>query len=52
MKRVFEMFEGVHVLIIRTESGLKEKVLNMTDVRRHILNQLGPPFEKIYDNAA
>jgi len=50
MRWIFQLFEGVHVLIHRTRSKIKEHVLNMNPIRRHILAVLGPPFEKIYSN--
>jgi transposase len=50
MRWIFQLFEGVHLLIHRTASGLKEMILNMNAVRYHILAILGPPFEKIYSD--
>ncbi len=51
MRWLFQLFEGVHVLIRRTPSGLEEMVLNLNPVRSHILHILGPPFQKMYSNA-
>ena len=51
MKWIFQLFEGVHVLIHHNESRYKEVILNMNDVRRHVLSILGPPFEKMYSAA-
>jgi len=50
MRWVFQLFEGVHVLIRRTQSGPEEMVLNLNAVRTHILHILGPPFQKMYSN--
>lgn len=50
MRWVFQLFEGVHVLIRRTPLGLEEMVLNLNTVRTHILHILGPPFQKMYSN--
>ena len=50
MRWIFQLFEGVHVLTHRTRSKIKELVLNMNPIRRHILAVLGPQFEKIYSN--
>ena len=50
MRWIFQLFEGVHVLIRRTQSGLEEIVLNLNAVRSHILCILGPPFQKMYSN--
>jgi len=52
MRWIFQIFEGVHVLIHRTLDGTKEIILNVNPIRRHILQILGPPFEKIYAGAA
>jgi transposase len=52
MRWVFQIFEGVHVLIHRILDGTKEIILNVNPIRRHILQILGPPFEKIYASAA
>lgn len=52
MRWIFQIFEGVHVLIHRTLDGIKEIILNINATRRHILQILGPPFEKIYANVA
>ncbi len=51
MRWIFQIFEGVHLLIQRTVSGCRELVLNLTAVRRHVLAILGPSFEKIYSSA-
>lgn len=51
MRWVFQIFEGVHLLIKRTQEGIQEIILNLNDVRRHILQVLGPPFQKLYANA-
>lgn len=48
MRWIFQLFEGVHLLIHKTQSGVKEMVLNMNPIRSHIIALLGPPFEKIY----
>lgn len=48
MRWIFQLFEGVHLLIHRTQAGLKEIILNMNPLRHHILAILGPQFEKIY----
>ena len=52
MRWIFQLFEGVHVLIHRTVDGIKEITLNLNPIRRHILQILGLPFEKIYASAA
>ena len=51
MKWIFQIFEGVHLLIHKTPSGIQERVLNMNKVRYQVLNVLGPEFEKMYSAA-
>ena len=51
MRWIFQIFEGVHLLIKRTQEGIHEIILNLTHLRLHILQVLGPPFQKIYANA-
>jgi len=50
MRWIFQLFEGVHVLIHRTVSGYEETILNLNALRSHILRILGPPFQKMYAN--
>jgi len=49
---VFQIFEGIHVLFLTTEQSSQELVLNLSSLRMRILEVLGPPFQKIYENAA
>jgi transposase len=51
MRWVFQLFEGVHLLIHRLSSGVQERVLNMNQVRHQVLSVLGSKFEKIYSAA-
>lgn len=51
MRWIFQLFEGVHLLIHRTRSKTKEMILNMNPIRSYILSILGPQFEKIYSNS-
>lgn len=50
MRWIFQLFEGVHLLIHRTQLGIEEIVLNLNRVRSHVLAILGPQFEKIYSS--
>jgi transposase len=50
MRWIFQLFEGVHLLVHKTRKRLKEIILNMNPVRCHILTILGPQFEKIYSS--
>ena len=52
MRWIFQVFEGVHLLIIEMKGIREEKVLNLNKDRLRILGILGPPFEKIYETAA
>jgi len=52
MRWIFQMFEGIHLLLHRTESRLEELVLNLTAERMRILDILGPPFLEMYKNSA
>jgi transposase len=52
MRWIFQIFEGVHVLIIYEAGRHREIILNPTPLRTNVLKILGPPFEKIYENAA
>ena len=51
MRWIFQLFEGVHLLIHKALDGIKEIVLNMNNLRRYVLATLGPPFEKIYSSS-
>lgn len=48
MRWIFQIFEGVHLLLKKRGSSIEEIVLNMNHTRNHILMILGPPFQKIY----
>lgn len=48
MRRVFQMFEGIHVLTVDLPTGSEQFVTNLHDVHRQILRLLGPTFEKCY----
>jgi len=50
MRWVFQIFEGVHLLIKQTQEGVHEIVLNLNLLRRNILQVLGPPFQKLDAN--
>jgi transposase len=51
MRWIFQIFEGVHLLIHRLACGVQERVLNMNQVRYQVLSVLGGKFEKIYSAA-
>lgn len=50
MRRIFQMFEGIDVLLIPTPDGVQQQVLNLKPVHRQILRLLGPYVEKCYQD--
>ena len=52
MRRVFQIFEGIHVLIIRRMEGVERRVVNLTAVHQLILSVLGQKVQAIYAWAA
>jgi len=48
MRRVFQMFEGIDVLLISTPTGVERQVLNLEPVHYKILKLLGPYVQKCY----
>jgi len=48
MRWVFQCFEGIELLHIRSASGTQSLVLRLQPMHRLVLALLGPPFEKIY----
>jgi transposase len=48
MRRVFQMFEGIDLLVISTPEGIQQQVLNLKPVHRQILRLLGSTVEKCY----
>ncbi len=50
MRRIFQMFEGIDVLLIPAEGRVQQRVLNLQPVHRQILRLLGPYVEKCYQD--
>lgn len=48
MRRIFQVFEGIDVLIIHTPGGVERHITNLTDLHRRILHLLGPAVQKCY----
>jgi transposase len=48
MRRVFQVFEGIDVLLIHNHLGIQRQVLNLKPVHLHILDLLGPEVKKCY----
>jgi len=51
MQRVFQMFEGIDVLLIPSTGGTRQQVLNLKPLYRQILRLLGPYVEKCYQDS-
>jgi transposase len=49
MRRVFQIFEGIHILLIPSTAGSPQRfILNLNDLHRRILDFLGPGPKKCY----
>jgi len=48
MRRVFQMFEGIHILLIETGDMRKRMVLNIQEVHLKIAGLLGEPILDFY----
>ena len=48
MRRIFQVFEGIDVLLIHTPHGTQRQVLNLKPIHLHILDLLGPEVRKCY----
>jgi hypothetical protein len=48
MRRVFQMFEGIHILLAETSELRKRMVLNVQDVHRQIATLLGETVLQFY----
>jgi transposase len=48
MRWVFQLFEGIELLIIRSPESVSWQVLRLKPVHERILRLLGPTFQKIY----
>ena len=48
MRRIFQMFEGIDVLLIQHSLGIQRQVLNLKPTHLHILDLLGPEVKKCY----
>jgi transposase len=48
MRRVFQMFEGIHVLTIQRGTVRERMIINLTDLHWQILRLFNPPVQRIY----
>jgi transposase len=52
LRWVFQCFEGIELLHIRSASGTQSFVLRLQPMHRLVLAMLGPPYEKIYKTSS
>lgn len=48
LRRVFQMFEGIDILLIHKPDGVERRVLNLSEVHRVIIRLLGPDVQRCY----
>ncbi len=48
LRRVFQIFEGIHLVTLQLPAGQQQFVTNLLTLHHLILHLLGSPFEKIY----
>jgi transposase len=48
MRRIFQVFEGIDVLLVKDHLGMQRKVLNLKPIHLHILDLLGPEVRNCY----
>ncbi len=49
MRWVFQFFEGIDVLHVRSSTGYSQHVLHLQAVHEQVLRLLGPLYQKLYD---
>ena len=48
MRRIFQIFEGIHVLLIKDSLGTQRRVLNLKSIHHRILDLLGAEVRNCY----
>lgn len=48
MRWIFQLFEGIDVLLVPQEMGMQRSILNLKPIHHQILNLLGPEVQKCY----
>jgi len=48
MRRIFQMFEGIHVLWVYGKEGHQRLIVNLTDLHQQILLLFSPHIQRIY----
>jgi hypothetical protein len=49
MRWVFQFFEGIDILHVRSSTGYGRHVLHLNAVHEQVLCLLGPPYQELYD---
>ncbi len=48
MRRIFQVFEGIDVLLVKNHLGIQRQVLNLKPIHLHVLDLLGTEVKKYY----
>jgi len=48
MRRIFQVFEGIDVLLVKNHLGIQRQMLNLKPIHLHVLDLLGPEVKKYY----
>jgi hypothetical protein len=48
MRRVFQVFEGIDILLLTTDGRQQRIILNLTDLHQRILDLLGSHVQRCY----
>lgn len=48
LRRIFQVFEGIHLLRVAGPSGVERRILNLDTLHRQILDLFGPEVVKSY----
>ncbi len=48
IRRIFQVFRGIDILLIHNPLGIQRKVLNLKPIHLHVLDLLGPVVKKYY----
>jgi len=48
IRRIFQVFQGIDVLLIQHPLGIQRQVLNLKPIHLHVLDLLGPEMNKYY----
>ena len=48
MRWIFQLFQGIQWLVIKTDDRTQTMVLNLKEVHKNILSILGPAYMEMY----